>query len=152
MRAWILFAILGMIGGCGMPAQPPLPPAPPPAHNYAVDRAETEFFLAERIWPSAERALFTGQTITVTLRVTAKVKLEYLLWREVIGGYAVQDDLSSTSDLEFLVLQLPAGATQEWHYGLTGTRSGEDVLDGIIKAVSGPFSSEARVRVSVSVK
>jgi hypothetical protein len=58
-----------------------------------------------------------GDVFTVVLTVTAKRKLEYILWREIIGGYATTK-VSTDENLEFMSLHVPEGATLRWEYHL----------------------------------
>ncbi len=117
----------------------------------AVDRVETDFFIAERIWPGPDRVITVGDTVFITLRVTAKTRLEYILWREIIGGYAV-NEVGSSSDLEFMYLAVHEGARVEWKYDLRGIREGTDTIDGVIKAAYGSRSSDARLKAQVLVR
>lgn len=152
-RAVAITCFIVLLGGCVFPIpQPPQPPVEPPSPLNAVDRIETDYFVAERIWPSAERAIKVSQTITITLRITAKENLQYVLWREIIGGYAIIDEVGSTSDLEFMVLYISRGSSWEWQYDLTGYRVGTDTMDGVIKAVRGAVAIDARLKASVIVR
>lgn len=152
MRLTLLLLVL-CVGAVGCsPVEQPLPPIVPPEPPTAMDFVENGMFSAVRVWPGRERVLKIGETITILLRVTAKKHLEYVFWREVIGGYAQVQDVNSPSTLEFMVLHIPAGATQEWRYPLTGVSPGESLLEGIIKAVHRHWSEEARIKASVSVR
>jgi hypothetical protein len=85
------------------------------------------------------------------MTVTAKRKLEYILWREIIGGYATAE-VSTDEDLEFMMLQIPNGATIQWEYRLRARSVGQDTLDGVIKAVSGPHAEDLRLKGTIGVR
>ncbi len=96
--------------------------APPPP-KFRVERTESELVIVERILPN--RTLQVGETVQITLRVTAKHDIEYIYWREVLP-YA----LSSPADLEFMILQLQKGGSHEWVYTVTVEQSGLSTLEG----------------------
>lgn len=96
--------------------------APPPP-EFRVERAENELVIVERILPN--RTIQVGETVQITLRVTAKHDIEYIYWREVLP-YA----LSSPEDLEFMILQLQKGGSHEWVYTVTVEQSGLSTLEG----------------------
>lgn len=131
------------VGGCTLPPQPP---SPQPIAQ-AVDRIENDLFIAERIWATAERALYEGQIVSITLRVTAKKRLEYVYWREAFGSSVI----NSYQDTEFMMLQVPSGHFVEWKYFLEGVRAGQDAIDGLIRAAIGLLGQEARLRAVVTV-
>lgn len=139
-HACIAFLVL-LAGGCVAP-QPP-EPIPQPA----IDRAETDLFIAERVWPTAERAIPMKGAATITLRVIAKKPLEYVYWREGFGNTVV----NSYQDTEFMVLRVPAGATVEWTYVLEGVGAGRETIDGLIRAATGIIGQEAHLRAGVTV-
>jgi hypothetical protein len=95
--------------------------------------------------------IHVGDVFTVVLAVTAKRKLEYILWREIIGGYATTE-VSTDEDLEFMTLQIPQGASARWEYHLRARAVGQDVIDGVIKAVSGAYAEDLRLRGTAFVR
>jgi hypothetical protein len=136
-----------VLGGCARTIPPEPPPIPPPPTTVS-QTVEGDFLIATRTLPAE---IHVGDLFTVVLTVTAKRKLEYILWREIIGGYAVED-VSTDEDLEFMVLQVPQGATVRWEYRLRARNVGRDVIDGVIKAVSGPMGEDLRLRGTVGVR
>jgi hypothetical protein len=148
LRSLLLSALMAtVLGGCArtIPPEPPPIPPPPTTINQTV---EGDFLVATRTLPSEIRV---GDVFTVVLTVTAKRKIEYVLWREIIGGYATTE-VSTDEDLEFMVLQVPQGATIRWEYRLRARKPGQDVIDGVIKAASGPYSEDLRLRAVVIVR
>jgi hypothetical protein len=136
-----------VLGGCARTIPPEPPPIPPPP-TTVTQTVEGDFLIAVRTLPAEIRA---GDVFIVVLTVTAKRKLEYILWREIIGGYATTE-VSTDEDLEFMVLQVPQGATIRWEYHLLARNPGKDVVDGVIKSVSGPYAEDLRLRASVWVR
>jgi len=96
--------------------------APPPP-QFRVEHVENDLIRVERILPN--RILHVGETVQITLRVTAKRDLEYVYWREILP-YA----LSSPEDLEFMILRLAKDQSHEWVYTVTVERSGSSKLQG----------------------
>lgn len=96
--------------------------APPPP-DLRVERVENELVRVERILPN--RPLQVGDSVQITLRVTAKHDIEYIYWREILP-YA----LSSTEDLEFMILRLQKDQSYEWVYTVRVEQSGSSKLDG----------------------
>lgn len=139
-QAGIAFLVL-LAGGCVAP-QPQLPIPQP-----AIDRAETDLFIAERVWPTAERAISIKGSATITLRIVAKKPLEYIYWREGFGNTVV----NSYQGTEFMVLRVPEGATVEWTYVLEGVGAGRETIDGLIRAATGIIGQEAHLLAVVTV-
>ncbi|MCX8103244.1 MAG: PKD domain-containing protein [Candidatus Bipolaricaulota bacterium] len=117
--------------------------APPPA-EFRVERAESELVIVERVLPN--RPLQVGETIQITLRVTAQHDLEYVYWREILP-YA----LSSYEDLEFMLLRLPAGSSHEWVYTVTVEQSGSSKLEGRGQAAYLAHSTELTLSTVLEV-
>lgn len=117
--------------------------APPPA-EFRVERAENDLVIVERILPN--RPLQVGETIQITLRVTAKHDIEYIYWREILP-YA----LSSYEDLEFMLLRLPKGSSHEWVYTVTVEQSGSSKLEGMGRAAYLANSTELTLSTVLEV-
>lgn len=117
--------------------------APPPA-EFRVERAENELVIVERILPN--RTLQVGETIQITLRVTAKHDIEYIYWREILP-YA----LSSYEDLEFMILQLQKDQSYEWVYTVTVEQSGSSKLEGMGRAAYLANSTELTLSTVLEV-
>lgn len=117
--------------------------APPPA-EFRVERVENELVIVERILPN--RTLQVGETIQITLRVTAKHDIEYIYWREILP-YA----LSSYEDLEFMILQLQKDQSYEWVYTVTVEQSGSSKLEGIGRAAYLANSTELTLSTVLEV-
>lgn len=153
MRALLAtLSALVILGGCTPVVQPPQPPFPV---QNAIDRVEGEFLVAERLWDRPERTLAAGESAKITLRVTAKTKLEYIYWREVLHigiAFLRTDEITTTSDLEFMVLQVPAGGTMEWTYTLEGRGIGQDMIEGQIKSVVGSLDESLTLKTTVLVR
>jgi len=148
LRSLLLYVLMAIVlGGCARPIPPEPPPIPPPPTTVS-QTIEGDFLVATRTLPAEIRV---GDVFTVVLTVTAKRKLEYILWREIIGGYATTE-VSTDEDLEFESLQVPQGATIRWEYHLRARAVGQDTLDGVIKSVSGPMSEDLRVKGSLEVR
>jgi hypothetical protein len=136
-----------VLGGCARTIPPEPPPIPPPPTTVS-QTIEGDFLIATRTLPAE---IHVGDLFTVVLTVTSKRNLEYILWREIIGGYATAE-VSTDEDLEFMSLQVPQGATIRWEYHLRARSVGQDVIDGVIKSVSGPYSEDLRLRGVAIVK
>jgi hypothetical protein len=148
LRSLLLSALMAtVLGGCARTIPPEPPPIPPPPTSVS-QTVEGDFLIATRTLPAE---IHVGDVFTVVLTVTAKGKLEYILWREIIGGYATTE-VSTDEDLEFMTLQIPQGASVRWEYRLRARSVGRDVIDGVIKAVSGPYSEDLRLRGVALVK
>nr|BAL54676.1 protease [uncultured Acetothermia bacterium]BAL58338.1 hypothetical protein HGMM_OP1C033 [Candidatus Acetothermum autotrophicum] len=117
--------------------------APPPP-QLRVERAENDLVIVERILPN--RPLQVGETIQITLRVTAKHDIEYIYWREVLP-YA----LSSSEDLEFMLLQLQKDQSYEWVYTVTVEQSGSSKLEGLGRAAYLANSTELTLSTVLEV-
>ncbi len=117
--------------------------APPPP-QFRVERAENELVIVERILPN--RPLQVGETVQITLRVTAKHDIEYIYWREILP-YA----LSSPEDLEFMILQLQKGGSYEWVYTVTVEQSGVSTLEGEGRAAYLASSTELTLSTVLEV-
>jgi len=117
--------------------------APPPP-QLRVERAENDLVIVERVLPN--RALQVGETVQITLRVTAKHDIEYIYWREVLP-YA----LSSHEDLEFMILQLQKGHSHEWAYTVTVEQSGSSKLEGLGRAAYLANSTELTLSTILEV-
>jgi hypothetical protein len=148
LRSLLLYVLMaGVLGGCARTIPPEHPPIPPPPTTVS-QTVEGDFLIATRTMPSE---IHVGDVFAVVLIVTAKRKLEYILWREIIGGYATTE-VSTDEDLEFMVLQVPQGATIRWEYRLRARSVGKDTIDGVIKAVSGPMSEDLRLKGAIEVR
>jgi hypothetical protein len=148
LRSLLLSALMvTVLGGCArtIPPEPPPIPLPPTTASQTV---EGDFLVATRTMPAE---IHVGDAFTVVLTVTAKRKLEYILWREIIGGYATTE-VSTNEDLDFMMLQFPQGATIRWEYRLRARSVGQDALDGVIKAVSGPYAEDLRLKGIIFVR
>jgi hypothetical protein len=148
LRSLLLSVLMAIVlGGCTKTIPPEPPPIPPPPTTVS-QTVEGDFLVATRTMPSE---IHVGDVFTVVLTVTAKRKLEYILWREIIGGYAIEE-VSTDEDLEFMMLQIPNGATMGWEYRLRARSVGQDTIDGVIKAVSGPMSEDLRLKGILGVR
>jgi hypothetical protein len=136
-----------VLGGCARTIPPEPPPIPPPPTSVS-QTVEGDFLIATRTLPAE---IHVGDVFTVVLTVTAKRKLEYILWQEIIGGYATTE-VSTNEDLDFMALQVPQGATIRWEYHLRARSVGQDTLDGVIKAANGPYAEDLRIKGSISVR
>jgi hypothetical protein len=148
LRSLLLSALTAtVLGGCARTIPPEPTPITPPQTTVS-QTVEGDFLVATRTLPAE---IHVGDVFTVVLTVTAKRNLEYILWREIIGGYATTE-VSTDEDLEFMVLQVPQGATVRWEYRLRARAIGKDTLDGVIKAVSGPTSEDLRLKGILEVR
>jgi hypothetical protein len=148
LRSLLISALMAtVLGGCARTIPPEPPPIPPP-HTTVTQTVEGDFLIATRTLPAEIKV---GDVFTVVLTVTAKRNLEYILWREIIGGYAIEE-VSTDEDLEFMMLQIPNGATIRWEYRLRARSVGQDTIDGVIKAVSGPMSEDLRLKGILGVR
>lgn len=117
--------------------------APPPP-EFRVERAENDLIIVERVLPN--RTLQVGETVQITLRVTAKRDIEYVYWREFLP-YA----LSSPEDLEFMILQLQKDQSHEWVYTVTIEQSGSSKLEGGGRAAWLALSTELTLSTILEV-
>jgi hypothetical protein len=148
LRSLLLSALTAVVlGGCARTIPPEPPPIPPPPQT-ATQTVEGDFLVATRTMPAE---IHVGDLFTVVLAVTTKRKLEYILWREIIGGYATTE-VSTNEDLEFMALQVPQGATIRWEYHLRARSVGKDTIDGVIKSSVGPYAEDLRLRGIIKVR
>jgi len=117
--------------------------APPPP-EFRVERVENELVIVERILPN--RALQVGETIQIRLRVTAKQNIEYVYWREILP-YA----LSSSEDLEFMILQVQQGGSHEWVYMAKVEQAGASKIEGEGRAAYRASSTELTLSTVLEV-
>jgi PKD repeat protein len=117
--------------------------APPPP-EFRVEHVEDELVRVERILPN--RTLHVGETVQITLRVTAKRDLEYVYWREILPY-----ELSSPEDLEFMILRLAKDQSYEWVYTVRVEQSGSSKLQGEGRAAYQASSTELTLSTVLEV-